>query len=584
MDDEARLYVGLSDPKHESEGWRPLLTSGFATRTTQVLRGRDGKLRYSAVWGKALSNPQHRHDLGATEEQYRIGEPGKILVDVSLFARTTLGRPQHRYSAVWHSGSAREAAESHGLDLAEHLTACRQLATEGYRPAALSVVVVAEGEPPVTASVWHRPAVPEAVRAAQAKRQATATAVLLRLGEEKVTWPLLRHSPDPTARSYLVQRLAPLGIEATAVADRLEVEKDVSARRALILALGEYGPEQVTPALQQRLVPRLLAWYRDDPDPGIHGAVDWLLRHGMEGPEKRKLDWGEAGALRQIDDERKGKPAEGRRWEVNGQGQTLVLIPGPVEFRMGSPPTEEGRRNYETLHQRRIGRSFAIASKPVTVEEFQRFLRERPDVRHNYTKQYSPGTDTPINSVTWYEAAQYCNWLSEKEGLPDKEWCYSKHADIKVGMKPYPDYLKRKGYRLPTEAEWEYACRADAEASRSYGSPAELLPRYAWYLHNAQDRTWPVGQKRPNDLGLFDMHGNVWQWCYEGYRTYTPGPGGKAAEDEEDKRDIKDEPDRVVRGGSFGRHLSVVRSAFRNFLRPSYRDYAVGLRPARTYD
>jgi formylglycine-generating enzyme required for sulfatase activity len=398
-----------------------------------------------------------------------------------------------------------------------------------------------------------------------------------------VTWPLLRHCADPTARSYLVQRLAPLGIEAAAVAERLEVEPDVSARRALILALGEYGPEQLPEGLRNRLVPRLLEWYRDDPDPGIHGAVDWLLRHGREGPEKRKLDWGQAGELRQIDEERKGKAVEGRRWYVNGQGQTMVLIPGPVEFRMGSPAAEEGRTEYELLHRRRIGRCFALASKPVTVEEFQRFLKERPDVARMNIKQYSPGMDTPIIAVTWFEAAQYCNWLSEQEGIPEDQWCYPKHADIKEGMKLYPHYLQRTGYRLPTEAEWECACRAGAEASRSYGSPVELLPRYGWYLPNAQARTWPVGQKRPNDLGLFDMHGNVFQWCQESAWAYKPGAGGKPAEDEEDKRDITDKIGRVLRGGSLY-PPSDVRSAFRFNGRPSIRNNTVGLRPARTYD
>jgi formylglycine-generating enzyme required for sulfatase activity len=426
--------------------------------------------------------------------------------------------------------------------------------------------------------------VPESKRVAQAKRRAAAAAALLRLEQAEPAWAVLRHSPDPTARSYLVQRLAPLGVEAAAVAERLEAEKDVSVRRALVLALGEYGPEQLPQGLRARLVPRLLGWYRNDPDPGIHGAVDWLLRHAKEGPEPRKLDWDQAGELKRIDDERKGKAAGGRRWYVNGQGQTMVLLPGPVEFRMGSPAGEEGRLVIEAPHRRRIGRSFALASKPVTVEEFQRFLRERPDVRHNYMKQYSPEADTPIVGVTWYEAAQYCNWLSEKEGIPEEEWCYPRHADIKEGMTSFPDYLKRKGYRLPAEAEWEYACRAEAGTSHYYGGGEELLRRYAWYQHNAGNRTWPVGQKRPNDLGLFDMHGNVWQWCQESPWDYKPGPGGKAAEDEEDKKDIIDKLSRLLRGGSFGVHPSVVRSAFRYVDRPSNRNIGVGLRPVRSYD
>jgi formylglycine-generating enzyme required for sulfatase activity len=427
------------------------------------------------------------------------------------------------------------------------------------------------------------PDAPEAERVALAKRQATAAAALLRLGQGERIWRLFRHSPDPTRRSYLVQRLGPLGVEANTVVERLEAEADVSARRALVLALGEYGPEQLPPELRQRLVPRLLDWYRNDPDPGLHGAIDWLLRHSKEGPVPRKLDWGQAEALRKIDAElRRRGPGGARRWYVNGQGQTMVLIPGPVAFRMGSPASEPARRDHETPHRRCIVRSFAIASKSVTIVEFERFLAERPDVGRPQTNVYSPDADGPMIGWTWYMAARYCNWLSEKEGLPESEWCYPKHADIKEGMKPYPDYLKRTGYRLPTEAEWEYACRAETTTARYYGRGDELLLRYAWSVQNARERAWPVGQKRPNDLGLFDMHGNVWAWCQEGYADYPSVAPGGAAGDEEDNRDIVDPVARALRGGSFASQPSVVRSAYRGHLRPSYRNESSGLRPART--
>src|SRR5205807_10525143 len=100
------------------------------------------------------------------------------------------------------------------------------------------------------------------------------------------------------------------------------------------------------------------------------------------------------------------------------------------------------------------------------------------------------------------------------------------------------NHLNRRGYRLPMEAEWEFACRAGARTSRYYGSSLELLPRHAWYLANAEDRTWPVGQKRPNDLGLFDMHGNVSTWCQKSARRYPPGSKERPARDDEDQKHI----------------------------------------------
>jgi formylglycine-generating enzyme required for sulfatase activity/serine/threonine protein kinase/tetratricopeptide (TPR) repeat protein len=499
------------------------------------------------------------------------------------------GHLERSYSGVWHASATLESTESHGLDPAAHLARCRLLAAQGYRPAALSVAEIEPGQPLITASVWHRPVVGEKDRIALASRQANGAVALLQLADAERVWPLLRHSPYPDRRSYLVQRLAPLGIDATTLVRRLEEEPDVSARRALVLALGEYTAEQLPAELRARLVPRLLEWYRTDPDPGLHGAIDWLLRHGREGPEPRKLDWKQGDALSQADEGQRGKEApKGRRWYVNQAGQTLAIFPGPVEFLMGSPGSEPGRFADEKQHRRRIGRSFALATKAVTVEQFQEFLRAHPEVKHNYHRQYSPDPGGPIIAVTWYEAAQYCRWLSEQEGVPEEQMCYpaveviEKSKDATTPLKLPADYLSRTGYRLPTEAEWEYACRAGTRTSRSYGSGDDLLPRYAWYLQNSHDRAWPVGQKRPNDFGLFDLHGNVWTWCQESGWPYQPGANGRPAEDEEDKRDITDSLSRVMRGGSFFNSPSVVRSALRNNVRPADRDYPVGLRVART--
>src|SRR5262249_4922199 len=160
-----------------------------------------------------------------------------------------------------------------------------------------------------------------------------------------------------------------------------------------------------------------LAWYRDDPDPGVHGAVDWLLRHGKDGPDPRPLDWGGSAKLRQTENALKRRDPDGvRRWYVNGQGQTMVCVPGPVEFRMGSPRSDPERSGDEVPHWRHIGRSYALGARSVTVDEFGRFLKEHPDVPRPDTSVWSPDGDGPIIAVSWFTAARYCNWLSAKEG------------------------------------------------------------------------------------------------------------------------------------------------------------------------
>ena len=206
----------------------------------------------------------------------------------------------------------------------------------------------------------------------------------------------------------------------------------------------------------------------------------------------------------------RGKDKGGRRWYVNTQGQTLVLIDGPVAFRMGSPEDEPDRYTSEIPHLRSIPRRFAIATKEVTVEQYQGFLKQNPKNKRLGIDRFSPGVTCPVNGLTWYEAVAFCNWLSEQEGIPEDQWCYEPNSpgDYAARMRIKAGALERTGYRLPTEAEWEYACRAGAGTSRHYGLSDDLLPRYARHLANGGDHSWPVGGLLPNDLGLFDMLGN----------------------------------------------------------------------------
>jgi formylglycine-generating enzyme required for sulfatase activity len=216
------------------------------------------------------------------------------------------------------------------------------------------------------------------------------------------------------------------------------------------------------------------------------------------------------------------------------------------------------------------------------VEQWQRFLKERPNVRAaaDYTKRYRPEANGPTISVSYYDALEYCNWLSEKEGIPPEQWCYPKK--IGEGMRMYADYLGRTGYRLPTEAEWEYACRAGSGQVRYYGWGDELLPRYAHFYNNSEDRTWPVGQKRPNDLGLFDSHGNVWSWCGGAGYVYPQRRSAATRIDAEDPAAVTESVVRGLRGGSFINFAADLRTSFRGVSRPSNAYYNYGLRVCRT--
>jgi serine/threonine protein kinase/formylglycine-generating enzyme required for sulfatase activity len=429
-----------------------------------------------------------------------------------------------------------------------------------------------------------------------AKRQANAAVALLRLGQADKVWPLLKHSDDPRVRSYLIHRLSPLGADSGAIIKRLDEERDITIRRALLLALGEFDEKALPPDARQALLPRLQDVYRTDADPGLHASVEWLLRR-----------WQQKAWLKQVNDEW-AKDKEGRamrmegieqlltrdkeksppQWYVNGQGQTMVVVPGPVEFLMGSPPTEAGREGgaegkFEMRHRRRIGRSFAIAATEVTVEQFLRFRKD-----HGYHKQYAPTKDHPIHAVSWYDAAAYCNWLSEQEGIPPDQWCYepSARTGFAEGMKLASNHLLRTGYRLPIEAEWEFSCRAGALTSRYFGQAEDLMGTYGWYAKHSLVRwTLPVGSLKPNDLGLFDMLGNAAEWCQDSFTAYKLGEGAKVIQDIEGQNmEINSVQGRVERGAAFDSQPAFMRSADRSYrYQPMVQDISVGFRPARTF-
>jgi formylglycine-generating enzyme required for sulfatase activity len=411
-----------------------------------------------------------------------------------------------------------------------------------------------------------------------AQEQAQAAVALLHLRQTGRVWPLFHQGADPTCRTYLIHRCAALGVDPALLASCLlgDEEPDPSVRQGLLLALGEYSADQRAEVTRGPLVERLLRDYRDDPDPGVHSAAAWLLRRWEMAERLARIDRELIEARRERPPGEVTKP----RWEVNGQGQTLAVIPAPGQFEIGSPPDEKGRFSQgEDRRRVQIDYAFAVALKLVTVAEFKKF---RP--RFEYDNHISPGEDTPINSVSWYDAAAYCNWLSEQEGIDKDQWCYPPVADIERAakdgspLKLPANWRQRTGYRLPMEAEWEYACRAGTVTAWSHGSDKAMLGHYAWYNVNSNSTMHSVGTLKPNGLGLFDVHGNAWEWCHDSNKESEEKELAKANDDIIDK-----DTRRRLRGGAFIYDAEYVRSADRLWDAPADRVLNYGFRPARTY-
>jgi formylglycine-generating enzyme required for sulfatase activity len=518
-----------------------------------------------------------------------------IRVEPGFLELLKRGHPERRYSAVWMSDPSIESEVIESGDPAKRLERAPALMKAGYRPVAWSAARTAAGGSLVSASVWHRPVISEPNLDKLAHRKARAAVALVRLGKGEIVWPLLQLSPDPRLRSFIINGLKPMGVEPKLVADafvridgstrrdpsRSEAEsvlfdRDTSILRALILALGMYRPDGFAAADRSALGAKLHELHQSDPDAGIHGAAEWVLRQWNE-----KLETPDAG-LRTT-----AAAQAARRWFVNSQGQTFAIVDGPDEFRMGSPGPEPNRSAEDEIpHRISIPRRFAIAFQEVTVKQFQEFVRTHDvfKVQQSYLKRYTTALDGPWIAPNWYAAAAYCNWLSEREHIPQSEWAYRPNDSgaYAEGMRIPANVLTRSGYRLPTEAEWEYAGRAGAVTSRYYGLSDEFLGKYAWYSANSDGRARGAGELIPNDLGLFDMLGNAYEWCQDRSKPLRPVKQGRFIDGTVTTEIVTNRYNRVFRGASCVDYPNEARSAARFFERPSYESTSVGFRLART--
>ena len=374
-----------------------------------------------------------------------------------------------------------------------------------------------------------------------------------------------------------------------AIVKRLDDEPDITIRRALLLSLGEFTEKELSQDARTAMLPKLKEMYRKDADSGLHAAAEWLLRTWKQEAWLKQVndDWAadEEERLKRFQGLQKLVKTGGAKtqpqWYVNSQAQTYIVIPGPMTFTMGSPKAEKDHNENEVQHQRQIGRSFAIAAKSVTLEQYRKLTGDKYEIGEKYTYDLT----LPVVGINWYMAAIFCNKLSEKEDIPEDQWCYEikgKAPDY-VGTRLKENYLSLTGYRLPTEAEMEYAMRAGATSSRYYGETEELLGQYAWYTTSSNGVLMPVGRKKPNDLGLFDAQGNCFTWCQEPYDDYPEAEGEAAVIDKEGKIVAISTVSRVLRGGAFNLLASIVRSSSRNNNSPSNRNVNVGFRPARTF-
>jgi len=234
---------------------------------------------------------------------------------------------------------------------------------------------------------------------------------------------------------------------------------------------------------------------------------------------------------------------------TNSIGMKLVLIPKGT-FMMGSPESEEARFENETQHEVTISKDYYLGVHEVTQAQYEKVIGKNSSHFQGVIVG-NENADLPVENVSWHDAVEFCKKLSE---LPEEK---------KAG----------RVYRLPTEAQWEYACRAGSKMAYSFDDEEGLLPEYGWFNRNSSNRTHTVGLLEPNAWGLYDLHGNVWEWCSDWYGDY---PKGAVS----DPTGAREGSDRVLRGGSWYDEAASGRAAVRGRGNPSICSLNIGFRVA----
>ncbi len=360
-------------------------------------------------------------------------------------------------------------------------------------------------------------------------RRARLAIVALYLGDPRLARRMAQPESKPAQRIALIMALPQWHGDFVQLANVVERAGDASLRAVFCLGLGGISRDDV-PADQCRLLQqKLLDWFRSAPDAATHSAAGWALR--MWNTQPPAVTPG-----RTVPDE--------RNWYVNSVGMTMVQTPSGKLL-----------REYQNHQQRVELSSFWISDREVNVGQYRRFLYDQRNRQkysswfdtkfgfsspwtqkivfessqreaaaqsnHNVKQEYEPGVgritdglennplhEMPLTHINWAEAAEFCNWLSEIEGLKP---FYQTETWL-----PVPD---SNGYRLPTEAQWEYACRAGTRSKYSfarmeYEQPEQLAKEFA-VVQSGYNK--PGGTAKPNPWGLFDMHGSLWEWCHDQY-------------------------------------------------------------------
>ena len=378
----------------------------------------------------------------------------------------------------------------------------RELVEQGFVPVVINCYDIADSERPVSNSIWIRyfPTYDETSKLA--KRRGNATALLLRTGE--LDWKTLDDAGMNAATNEALQFLAP--DPSTLMQEYRKVAADSDMQCNLLTVLGLAESDLADNPTLNDFCKELMVAYPQIRNHRLLGCIEWFLSR-----QNRTADFVRLKSSLQVGD----TEVVDEPWFINRLNLRMVRVE-PGELIIGARTNESERFHlpamFPSLTQTRERTRFPIyvCAKEITLRQFREFAAEKGvNLAANITTAV-PSEDCSVTTVSMVNAAHFCNWLSEKAGIPESQWCYLPNpgGTYDVGMRPAPNFKQRLGYRLPDEVEWEFFARAGTNTIFYWGDQLRLP-----YMHAETRKTVPPGQYLPNPLGLFDIVGNAAERC-----------------------------------------------------------------------
>ena len=438
------------------------------------------------------------------------------------------------------------------------------------------------------------------------RRRANAAMTLLRQGERDAYFDALRITDDPESLSQFVARCQKWGVSPEELIESVErsaairqsvngAAKKIESRvmSGLLLALGSYALEQIPNDSREALFVRLRDLYQKDPSASVHSASGSLLRHWGRGEDVENMDeqevpydpTGERDWFRLRLALTKPSTGFGGLLGLGGKTQphTLTFIVFPAgEYRLGSPEFEGGeleRQNDKVPRVVKISRPVALCDREVTWGLYDVF--EGGDWRNEMQSSWGwdLSDDDAVFGGNWYDWVEFCRWLTGKWRRDDESWqCYPETESLAKdgnGNSVYGELLLgRGGFRMPTESEWELAARSGQRTPYGFGNDVSLLGNYGWLIDNSEKRPRVTAVKPPTFGGLFDVHGNLYEWTHDVYANID---GSSSLVDPQGESEGSD---RALRGGSWSDVAAGCRAANRSTGEPTSRTFSLGFRLA----